>query len=176
MKFTVKENGVMVRREFTALEISAFYKGKAEELIETTSPSQVIRNEKDGSIKIRWGEWFSYKSKGHFVEGFNNEEHLKNDQPSLMKFDKDGNLVLMAWFKDGQYHRENDEPAYITFYDNGGFDQVHWLIKDKEERVNKELPTRKAYYESGALEFEFWDNVREDGKSDRIHYPDSESK
>ena len=45
--------------------------------------------------------------------------HRENDQPAVIKYYENGEILTEEWYLNGRTHRENDQPAVIKYYENG---------------------------------------------------------
>lgn len=117
------------------------------------------------SDKVRFQAWCK-----------NGKLHRENNQPALIKYSKNGNLLSKTWFLDGEKHREFG-PAHIDYDFNQGVIEYYWYHNGVPYR-DDELPNFVRVLD-GVEVIQEWHGegetmlVRENGEPNRIfYYPD----
>lgn len=78
--------------------------------------------------------------------------------------DKNGNVYMISYKRDGKFHRTNG-PAYVTFFQNGVKFSERYYIDGFPE--NKNGPTTVRYHENGKIRSKIWRD-----KNDKCHRED----
>lgn len=104
-------------------------------------------------------------------EWYINGQSHRMDGPAHIKYHRNGNVSVKAWFVEGVNCNFDDCPAVISYYNNGNFRIKIWVKNGKACNTNS--PCITQYHENGNVKQHIWGHHGKFFRADQSK-PDSE--
>ena len=106
----------------------------------------------DGNILIK----IKYLNENKQLDRKICSDKIENDEPSVIAYYKNGNIMYEDWYRNGNRHRDGDLPAYIEYYDNKGLIYFKSWWKNNEKHRDGDKPAYIQYDSDSKIIIESW--------------------
>jgi hypothetical protein len=103
------------------------------------------------------------------------------DLPSVIHYNRKGDIVAEWHYKNGNIHRENDKPAHSRYFSNGTIKYQKYYINDRVHRMYDKPAIISYKYSSGRVSYEAYSlhgiiyqyRIYSKNKTNRLQYETS---